>query len=511
MDDAPESPKQPRWKLLAIMLAVPILLWVVSAKTGVLDSGFDGILAFLLLILLVLMFLIWLIAAGRVSLKGKAIGLAAILLFNVLFRYDGLSGGFFPHFVFRWSVKPATDMPTLAGKMESAGEALPAPGPSDYPRFLGAEMTNWVPGDQLAADWFENPPKELWRKQIGEGWASFSVYGDYAFTMEQRGEKEVLVCYELGTGDAVWAHAEDVRFEEGMGGDGPRTTPTVADGRVFALGATGILNCHDLRSGEKLWGKNVLEEAGHKVPMWAKSSSPLVADGKVIVTLGEQAKGVAAYDVATGELVWRGGDDGASYSSPVLATIGGQEQIVAILKRSVRGLSLADGSELWSFPIGNPQGNCASPRIVGDRVVTSAGYGYGSHLIEVTKNADGFEAEGLWRSKDLKAKFADFVVRGEYIYGLSEKDLVCITLEDGLPEWEGKQYGYGQMLGVGEHLIIQSEKGKVYVVEASPDGEEIVSEFRALGSKTWNHPVLAGRILLVRNDREAIAFEYPGR
>jgi outer membrane protein assembly factor BamB len=390
------------------------------------------------------------------------------------------------------------------------GGVLPTDAPNDYPRLLGAEMKNWVSGEQLASDWFRNPPKELWRREMGEGWASFSVGGGFAFTMEQRGQKEVLVCYELRTGDAVWTHAEDVRFEEGMGGDGPRTTPTIAGGKVFALGATGILNCHDASTGDKLWGKNVLAEAGHQVPMWAKSCSPLVADGKVIVTLGEEPKSVAAFDVENGERVWSGAEDGASYSSPVLATLHGQEQVVALLKRSVKGLALEDGSELWSFPIGNRRGNCASPRIIGDRVMTSSGYGYGTHLIEISKNADGFAAEELWRSKDLKAKFADFVVRGDYVYGLSEKELVCLNLEDGLPEWEGKEYGYGQMLGVGEYLILQSEKGKIYILKASPDGEEIVSEFSALGSKTWNHPVLAGRILLVRNDREAIAYEYPG-
>ena len=506
-----DSAASPRWKLLIAMLAVPVILWLVSAKTGILDSGFNGVLAFLLLFLLLVVFLVWLLLLGRVPATGKAGGVVVIALFAVMFRYDGLTGDFFPRFVWRWAQKPAVELPELAGKMASQDQPLATAGPDYFPRFLGAGMGNWVSGERLAADWFKSPPKELWRKEMGEGWSSFSVGGDYAFTMEQRGEKEVLVCYELRTGNAVWVHSEEVRFEEGMGGDGPRTTPTIAGDRVFSFGATGILNCHDARSGEKLWGKNVLVEAGHEVPRWAKSCSPLVVEGKVIVTLGEKAKGVAAYDVTSGELVWRGAEDGSSYASLIHGTLAGQDQIVAMLKRSVKGLSVADGSELWSFPIGNPQGNCATPHLIGDRVLTSSGYGYGSHLLEIKQSGGGFTAEELWQSRDLKAKFADFVVRGEFVYGLSEKDLVCLNLEDGFPEWEGGEYGYGQMLGVGDHLIVQSERGKVYVLEASPDGEEVVSEFRALSSKTWNHPVLAGRILLVRNDREAVAFEYPGK
>ena len=486
------------------MLAVPAIAWLVSAKTGV--------LALTLLIVLVLAFLAWLLIFGSVSPRGKAIGLSLIVLFNVLFRYDGMTGDFFPRFVWRWSPKSATEMPELKGEMAQGDEVFPADGPENFPRFLGAEMDNWVSGELLAEDWFKAPPKELWRKQIGEGWGSFAVAGGYAFTLEQRGEKEVLVCYELRTGDAVWAHAEDVRFEEGMGGDGPRSTPAIAGGKVFAMGATGILNCHEIRTGNKLWGRDVLAEAGHDVPRWAKSCSPLVADGKVIVTLGQKPEGVAAYDVESGGRVWAGANDAVSYASPMLATIAGQPQVVAVLKRSVRGLALGDGSELWRFRIGDPPANCASARIIGDRVMTSTGYGIGSYLIEISKTESGkFAADEIWSSKDLKAKFADFVVRGDYVYGLSERDLVCLNMEDGLLEWEGDDYGYGQMLGVGEHLILQSARGKIHVLEASPDGEEIVSEFRALGSKTWNHPVLAGRILLVRNDREAVAFEYPGR
>jgi outer membrane protein assembly factor BamB len=335
------------------------------------------------------------------------------------------------------------------------------------------------------------------------------VAGGFAFTLEQRGEEEVLVCYELGSGDAVWMHAEPVRFEESMGDDGPRSTPTVAGGKVFALGATGILNCHDARTGELIWGKDVVAEAGQGVPTWGKSCSPLVLDDRVVVTLGNKAEqNLAAFAVDDGKLIWRSGDYSSSYASPVLATLAGVKQVVAIQAKSVDGYAIDDGEILWSFPIGNPQGNCASPLISGDRVLTGAGYGYGSHLIEI---GDWFAVEELWRSRKLKPKFADMVIRGEFVYGLDEGRLVCLDLEDGARLWRGTNFGHGQILGVGDHLIVQSEKGGIYVVEANRVGEEVVSEFSALNRRTWNHPVLAGRILLVRNDREAIAFEYPGR
>jgi outer membrane protein assembly factor BamB len=393
------------------------------------------------------------------------------------------------------------------------GVEISTGGPADFPRFLGSGMDNWVSGELLAEDWYDSEPQELWRKPVGEGWSSFAVAGAYAFTLEQRGDDEVLVCYELATGDAVWVHAEPVRFVESMGGIGPRSTPTVADGKVFAMGATGILNCHDARTGKVLWGKDVLQEVGQGVPRWAKSCSPLVVGDRVIVTLGNKAeKNLAAFAVADGGLIWRSGDDKSSYASPVLATLAGREQVVAIFAKSVGGFGIEDGESLWSFPISNPQSNCASPLIIGgSKVLTGAGYGYGCHLIEVASTSGGFEAEELWHSKKLKPKFADMVVRGDYVYGLDEGRLVCLALEDGERLWRGTHYGHGQILGVGEHLIVQVEDGAIVVVDASPDGEVVTSDFAALDKRTWNHPVLAGRILLVRNDREMIAYEYPGR
>lgn len=509
-ENVSDSQRRPRWKLLIVMLAVPIVAWAVAKQfPKIVEAGAGGALDTGVILLILVLGLIWLFLCSRLEWAVRWGIFSVVVLGVVLIKVDGHTGSFFPQVSWRWSKKAASELPKLVGEMAPEGTVIATEGPENFPRFLGAGMNNWVSGELLAQDWYAKPPKQLWRKAIGEGWSAFSVAGGFAFTMEQRGPDEVLVCYELATGDAVWVHSEPVRFEESMGDDGPRSTPAVADGKVFALGATGILNCHDARTGKLIWGKNVLAEAGHKLPTWAKSCSPLVVGGRVIVTLGDKAeKNLAAFDVASGELAWRSGDDKSSYASPVLATIAGREQVVAILAKSVKGFGLVDGEELWSFPIGNPQGNCASPLVIGNRVLTGAGYGYGSHLIEV---GEDFEVEELWHSRKLKPKFADMVVRGEHIYGLDEGRLVCLTLEDGERLWRGTDFGHGQVLGVGEHLIVQSEKGRVYVVAANPDDEEIVSDFSALSRRTWNHPVLAGRILLVRNDREAVAFEYPGR
>lgn len=492
------------------MMAVVGLAWAVLKKVPKIEeAGAGGALDLLLVVLVAVLGLIWLLFLSRLRWVVRLSGVCVVLGLAGLVKMDGHTGSFFPQFSWRWSKESAKDIPELTGKMAVEGMVIETEGAEHFPRFLGTEMRNWVAGGLLPERWFASKPRELWRKKIGEGWSAFSVAGGFAYTMEQRGEVEATICYELATGDAVWVHGDYERFEEPMGDDGPRSTPTVIAGKVFSFGATGILNCLDARTGTVIWGKNVLAEAGHSVPTWAKSCSPLVVDGRVIVTLGSNAeKNLAAYDASSGELVWRAGDYSSSYASPVLATLAGRRQIVAIQQKSVDGYDVTSGEILWSFPIKNRQGNCASPMVVDDTVITSSGYGHGTHRIAIKKSGEGFEAEELWYTRKLKAKFADLVVHGGYVYGLNEGRLVCLKLADGELMWRGTNFGHGQLLGVGERLIVQAEKGEVFVVEMTPDGEDVVMEFEALDRRTWNHPVLAGRILLVRNDREAIAFEF---
>lgn len=505
-----EARPKSRWKLLIIMEVVVILLWLVLKKIpGVEERGAGGAVDLLLVIATILVVLVWLLFLSRLRWEFRLGGMGVMLALIAMVKMDGHTGSFFPQFSWRWTKSAATEAPELKGMVAKEGTVIATEGDKHFPRFLGEAMSNWVSGAMLPGDWFKKQPEELWRIQIGEGWAAFAVAGGYAYTMEQRGAKEMTICYELETGDAVWFHEESVRFEESMGDDGPRSTPTVIDGKVFSYGATGIFNCLDARTGEKIWGKDLLSEVSQSVPKWAKSCSPLVVDGKVVVSLGAEAKeNLAALDMANGEVIWRSGDYPTSYASPVVATLAGKRQIVAIQQTSVDGYDIESGKILWSFPIGNPQSNCASPLILDDTVITSAGYGYGSHRIAISQTDSGFEAKEVWRNKKFKAKFANMVIKDGFLYGLSEGRVSCLDLESGELKWRGSNFGHGQMLGVGNHIVVQEEQGGITILEANPEKQTEVTSFDALEHRTWNNPVLAGNILLIRNDREAIAFEF---
>ena len=282
---------RPRWKLLVWIEGILVLLWGgLKMVPGIEEKGAGGAVDLLLVLLVFVVALIWLLLLSGLRWKVRLIGAAVMLALLGLVKMDGHTGSFFPQFSWRWTKESAKAMPEVTGTVAKEGTLISTEGAEHFARFLGAEMKNWVSGALLPEGWSNSKPKELWRKQIGEGWSAFSVAGDFAYTLEQRGEQETTICYELRTGDVVWVHGEDVRFEESMGDDGPRSTPTVVDGKVFSYGATGILNCLDARTGEMIWGKDVLVELGQQVPTWAKSCSPLVVDGKVIVTLGKEAE-----------------------------------------------------------------------------------------------------------------------------------------------------------------------------------------------------------------------------
>lgn len=337
-------------------------------------------------------------------------------------------------------------------------------------------------------------------------------------TQEQRGGFEAVVCYELRTGHEVWEHRDLACFDEVTGGKGPRATPAIQEGRVFSLGATGILNCLDGRSGRPIWSRNILADSNTANRLFGMAGSPLLLNGLVIVSPGGEGSSLVAYDCQSGERVWRGGDVDASYSSPHFAAF----QTPQILNFNADGLfahEAQSGRVLWSHAwISNPaeRNNVCQPVPLpsGDgqsdeQVFISSGYGKGCALLDVPQNGQDFAVRERWRNQNLKAKFSSVVRRGDHIYGLDDRILVCIDLASGDRCWKGGRYGYGQLVLVDDLLLVQAESGEVAVVEASISRHRELGRFAALSDRTWNHPVVAGNLLLVRNDREVACYELP--
>jgi outer membrane protein assembly factor BamB len=385
----------------------------------------------------------------------------------------------------------------------------PAPPILEWPGFRGADRDGVVRGVRIETDWAGLPPRNLWRRPIGPGWSSFAVRGDLFYTQEQRGDEEIVACYKLATGEPVWRHRDAVRFWESNGGAGPRATPTLADGRVYAMGATGILNALDAASGAGAWSRNVANDTATKIPTWGFSGSPLVVDDAVIVAASGR---LAAYDVATGARRWLGPVHGGSYSSPHRLTIDGADQIVMLSDAGATGVSPADGAVLWehAWPGGAA---ITQPARVGDgdilfSMVGQAGAGVGTRRIAVARGPGGWTTEERWTSTGLKPYFNDLVVHKGHAFGFDGSILACIDLQDGKRTWKGGRYGNGQLVLLADQglLLVLSEDGELALVGATPDQFKELARFPALEGKTWNHPVLVGDVLLVRNGQEMAAF-----
>jgi outer membrane protein assembly factor BamB len=399
-----------------------------------------------------------------------------------------------------------------------AGPADLSAAPStDFPGYRGTNRDGVASGPALRRSWAE-PPKPLWKHPVGGGYAAFAVAGDSAVTIEQRGPQEAVVCYERDTGKERWTYAYDADFRELMGGPGPRATPTIDGGYVFALGANGHLTCLTGSDGTKEWQVNILD--GNENIRWAMSGSPLVYDDVVVVNPGAQRAGkkaLVAYNRKTGAEVWGAGGKRAGYSSPMLATLAGRRQVLLFDADGLAGYD-ADGKdgELWRFPWRSTAGdqptqegiNVAQPLVLdGDRVFISAAYGMGSAMLHVTRDGDKWAIKELWRKKTtMQSRFSNPVAYQGHIYGLDEGILACID-EDGKPKWKGERYGHGQVLLAGDVLVVLAEDGELALVEATPERFRALGRFPALAGHTWNYPALADGKAYVRNDREMACYD----
>jgi outer membrane protein assembly factor BamB len=378
---------------------------------------------------------------------------------------------------------------------------------AEWPGFRGPGRDGVARGVRIETDWSRKPPVELWRRTIGPGWSSFAVQGDVLYTQEQRGDDEIVAAYNAKTGEPVWRHRDAARFWESNGGAGPRGTPTLSNGRVYSLGATGIVNALDARSGAVVWTRNAQTDTGAPMPGWGFTSSPLVFNDLVIVATSGR---LAGYDLATGNLRWSSRTGGGGYSSPHLVTIDGVPQIVLQSGGGATAVAPADGATLWQL---SWEGiSIVQPALMpdGDLVVTAgdAMGGIGVRRISVTRGSGGWAVQERWTSRGLKPYFNDLVVHNGHAFGFDGSILACIDLGDGTRKWKGGRYGHGQMVLLPDQdlLLVLSEDGELALVQATSDKFTELARVPALDGKTWNHPVLAGDLLFVRNGEEMAAY-----
>jgi outer membrane protein assembly factor BamB len=374
----------------------------------------------------------------------------------------------------------------------------------DWPQWRGANR------DARAAD-FKAPktwPKELkqaWKVTVGDGVATPALVGDKLYVFSREGGTEVTRCLDAATGKEVWKDSYEAAFKGrgDTGYPGPRASPAVAGGKVVTFGVNGALSCLTADKGEKLWRV----ETGN-FPIFHTSSSPLVADNLVVVQVGgENAGGVTAYDLATGEAKWKWSDEGTAYASPGLMTVGGTKMVVAETSKSVVGIGLADGKTKWSTPFptagkGPGQYNASTPLIDGATVIFS-GIGRGVKAVKVEKKGDEFAAKELWANKDNSVQYNSPVLHDGLVFALANNDtLFCVNAETGKTAWTASvagNRGYGSIVDAGSVLLAITPQSKLIVFEPSAKEFSELASYKVADGRVYAYPVVTGNRIYVKD------------
>jgi outer membrane protein assembly factor BamB len=462
---------------------------------------------------------LWLWISRRINFAGFRIGSFIIVCLTWacfgLIRFEGANADLKADLRWRWS--PSSEELFLeerarVGESEMAATALvnwvPTIGLNDWTGFRGSDREGVIRSVTISTDWKAHPPQ--WRQRVGPAWSSMIVVGDRLFTQEQRGEMETVVCYEAASGKELWVHSDQARFWEAVSGAGPRATPTFANGRIYTLGGTGILNCLDAATGQKRWARDIRAEAEAKTPMWGYSNSPLVVDGKVIAFAGGEAS-LRAYQSESGDPAWTADAGPGSYSSPQLVTIAGQQQILMLSESGLSAFDPANGANLWRTGTPMPGApRTLQPHLLDShQLVVGTLEVFGVARVDITRDGGAWNVEKLWQSTQMKPEFPDFVVYQGHAYGFDGAIFACLDLADGKRSWKGGRYGRGQVVLLEEQglLLVISESGEAILIAADPKESKELGKFQAVNGKTWNHPVISQGRLYVRNAEEMACYQ----
>ena len=379
----------------------------------------------------------------------------------------------------------------------------------DWPQWRGANRDGKATGFTAPQKW-PTALAQKWKVTVGSGDATPALVGDKLYVFARQGDDEVTRCLNAADGKEVWKDKYAAQAVTGAAArhPGPRSSPTVADGKVITLGVGGVLSCMDAATGKVAWRNDEFSKA---VPQFFTAMSPIVVDGMVVAHLGGKDKGtLVALDLATGSQKWKWTGEGPAYDSPVLATVDGTKQIVLLTEKGLVGVAAADGKLLWQVPAA-PQGRCynsATPIVDGQTVIFT-GQGTGTKAVKIEKQGDAFAAKELWSNADLGTGFSTPVLKDGWLYGLSDKsNLYAMNAQNGQAGWtDAAKRGmgnFGAVLDAGSCIMALPSNSELIVFKPSEKEYAELAKIKVAETPTYAHPVIAGSRIFVRDQDSVI-------
>ena len=380
---------------------------------------------------------------------------------------------------------------------------------------LASDWTNWrgpnhdgisVETD-LALVW-KGKPKILWERQIGAGFSGVAGVGERVFTCGTEDRKQVLFCLDASSGKVIWKRAIGRELREGMGGDGPRATPALSDGRVYIFGGHGTLLCAAARTGKQIWKRSY-----NNPPDWSYSGSVLIEGPLAIISPGKRDGGLLALDRKSGKAIWKAGNDGAGYATPYPFTFEGKRYILGFLATQAIIVEARTGRQVWSKSWRTSYDvNAATPIYHEGHLFISSGYGTGCALLQLRRAGSRLEAPEVWRNREIRNKFQTCILYEGTLYGADEQSLKCVDWMTGKLFWserriEGSGTQHGTVVLVGDHLVFLSPAGQLQVARASPRGYEPLASAKILSGRCWTVPTLHNGRLYMRNLRKLVCLD----
>lgn len=367
----------------------------------------------------------------------------------------------------------------------------------DWPQFRGPSADGFAAPMEISEDWSAKAPKQLWRVPMSDdGYSAPAIAGGKVFIVDHRGAQDVVRAMDLATGKPLWQRMYPDMQKPNYGFS--RSTPSVADGRIYTTSMAGKVHCLDAETGEVVWMVDMVKDLGGKMPNWGYASSPVVDGERLIVSPGGDAL-LTALDRATGKPIWKSGSDLAGYSTPVIATIHGVKQYLLFSGTSINAFSAEDGKQLWSFPWKTAYDvNASQPIVIGDSVFISSGYNVGCALLDISAEQKPTER---WRNKAIQQHFTSAILLDGMLYSTTDPGaLVCLDPKTGQDRWRQKGFEKGGIVAIGDVLLaLDGGNGDLVMVKLAPEKYEELGRIKPLGEQSWTAPVAADGKVLVRN------------